>query len=68
MMLHNQSKTFFLELAMAFVRVVNCMKDKEYLISYARKAMIFYGLSLNVNDYWKEGQLNGELQDVISKY
>lgn len=63
----NPGKRFFLKLAAESVHEVNCMKDKDGL-SYARKAMIRTGMSLNINGKWEESQLSSELQSIIAKY
>ena len=43
------------------------MRDKNG-VSYARKAMIRTGMSLNVNGLWEEGQLTVDLQQIIAKH
>ena len=65
--LKNPGKTFFLELAAQSVRSVNAQRDKNGL-SYARKAMIRTGLSLDVNGEWHVKQLSPELQAIIKKH
>lgn len=47
-MLVNPSKPFFLEMVVTSVRDVNRQVDKKFGISYARKAMMRCGLSLNI--------------------
>lgn len=65
--LKNPGKQFFLKLAADSVRDVNAQKDKEGL-SYARKAMIRTGMSLNLNGNWEERQLFTNLQGIIAKH
>ena len=60
-------QTFFLKLAADAVRQVNQMRDVNG-ISYARKAMIRCGLSLDVSGKWHVGQLSPELQGIIAKH
>jgi hypothetical protein len=59
-------KTWFLKLAASSARAVNLIRDKDG-ISYARKAMIRCGLSLDVTGQWHTGQLSSELQTIIKK-
>ena len=49
------------------VQKVNEMRDVAW-ISYARKAMIRCGLSLDVSGRWHEKQLSPQLQQIIYKY
>jgi hypothetical protein len=63
----NPGKTFFLKLAAASVSRVNEMRDRSGL-TYARKAMIRTGLSLNLNGLWEGAQLFPRLQEIIKKY
>jgi hypothetical protein len=63
----NPGKTFFLNLAAEAVRKVNAQRDSNG-ISYARKAMIRCGLSLDVNGQWHVGQLSPELLGIVAKY
>ena len=49
------------------VRDVNDQRD-ENGITYARKAMILCGMSLNTNGIWEIGQLKPELQNIIRKH
>ncbi len=65
--LQNPGKTFFLKLAAEAVRKVNAQRDKNG-ISYARKAMIRCGLSLDVTGEWRVKQLSVELQKIIHMY
>lgn len=65
--LENPGKTFFLKLAVEAVRRVNAQRDKNG-ISFARKAMIRCGLSLDVTGEWHVGQLTVELQEIVTKY
>eukprot|EP00474_Spongospora_subterranea_P005517 CRZ05975.1 hypothetical protein [Spongospora subterranea] len=65
--LQNPGKRFFLKLAAESVRKVNHMRDRQGL-TYARKAMIRCGLSLNINGLWEESQLFPVLQEIIKKY
>ena len=43
------------------------MRDKDGM-TYARKAMIMCGMSLNTNGVWEEKQLKPELQEIIKKH
>ncbi|RHY89932.1 hypothetical protein DYB35_004602 [Aphanomyces astaci] len=65
--LKNSGKTYFLQLAADCVRAVNSMRDNAGL-TYARKAMIRCGLSLDVTGFWHVKQLTPELQAIIAKY
>lgn len=65
--LMNLGKKFFLELAAAAVRHVNDQRDINGL-TFARKAMIRCGLSLDVNGVWHEKQLSPELQEIIDTH
>ena len=65
--LPNPGKSFFLRLASDSVRDVNLQRDENGL-TYARKAMILCGLSLNTNGKWEETQLKPELQNIISRH
>ncbi|KAL3695584.1 hypothetical protein R1sor_009660 [Riccia sorocarpa] len=65
--LKNPGKRYFLQLAADSVADVNSQRDANG-ISYARKAMIRCGLSLNINGRWEECQLQPELQNIIHKY
>ncbi|RHY02925.1 hypothetical protein DYB36_008092 [Aphanomyces astaci] len=65
--LKNSGKTYFLQLAADCVRAVNSMRDNAGL-TYARKAMIRCGLSLDVTGFWYVKQLTPELQAIIAKY
>ena len=65
--LKNPGKFFFLRLAAESVREVNAQKDKNGL-SYARKAMMRTGMSLNLNGKWEESQLFLILQGIIAKH
>ena len=49
------------------MREVNAQKDKNGL-SYARKAMMRTGMSLNLNGKWEESQLFLILQGIIAKH
>jgi hypothetical protein len=53
--------------AASSVRAVNLIRDKNG-ISYARKAMIRCGLSLDVTGQWHTGQLSSELQTIIKRH
>lgn len=46
---------------------VNKQKDNEG-ISYARKAMLLYGMALNTEGVWKEEQLSLQLQGLVAQY
>ena len=63
----NPGKRFFLKLAVNCVRDVNRQRTSEG-ITYARKAMIRCGMSLNLNGKWEEDQLSNELQEIVAKY
>lgn len=65
--LPNPGKCFFLQLATNAVREVNLQGD-ENGISYARKAMIRCGMSLNLNGNWEVPQLFPKLQNIVRKY
>lgn len=65
--LRNPGKAFFLKLAAKAVREVNAQRDKNG-VSYARKAMIRTGMSLNLNGLWEEKQLSDELQSIVAKH
>lgn len=65
--LRNPGKYFFLELAALSVREVNSQRDSDGM-SYARKAMIKCGMSLNTTDRWEECQLFEQLQDIIAEH
>jgi hypothetical protein len=58
---------FFLRMAVEVVRRVNEQCDQTGL-TYARKAMIRCGLSLDIIGGWHEKQLNRDLQIVIKKH
>ena len=63
----NPDKHCFLKMAAKAVQKVNEMRDAAG-ISYARKAMIRCGLSLDVSGRWHEKHLSPELQQIICKY
>lgn len=63
----NPGKRFFLQLAADSVRDVNRQSDADGL-SFARKAMIMTGLSLNTNGRWEICQLTPELQRIATKH
>jgi len=65
--LKNPGKAFFLRLAAESVREVNSQTDKNG-VSFARKAMVMTGMSLNYNGQWEEKQLTQELQAIIANY
>jgi hypothetical protein len=54
-------------MAVETVRRVNEQRDQTDL-TYARKAMIRYGLSFDIIGKWHEKQLNRDLQIVIEKH
>jgi len=58
---------FFYRMAVEAVRRVNKQRDQTGL-TYACKAMICCGLSLNIIGEWHEKQLNCNLQIVIEKH
>jgi len=64
--LRNPGKRFFLQLAADAVRAVNAQKDSNG-VSYARKAMVMTGMSLNYNGLWEESQLTSDLQEIIAR-
>ena len=66
-LLPNPGNAYFLRLAADVVRDVNDQRD-ENGITYARKAMILCGMSLNTNGIWEIGQLKPELQNIIRKH
>jgi DDE superfamily endonuclease len=65
--LKNPGKTFFLKLAARAVADVNKCRDKNGL-TFARKAMIRCGLSLDVTGQWHVNQLTPELQAIVAKH
>jgi len=65
--IQNPGKSYFLKLAAAVVRDVNAQRGENGL-SYARKAMIFFGLARNTNGLWEVRQLFPHLQNIIAKY
>jgi hypothetical protein len=65
--LQNPEKPFFLRMAAEAVRRVNEQRDQTGL-TYARKAMIRCGLSLDITGEWHEKQLNRDLQIIIEKH
>ena len=65
--LKNPGKSYFLQLAADCVRAVNAMRDYAGL-TYARKAIIRCGLSLDVTGFWHVKQLTPELQAIIAKH
>lgn len=65
--LQQPGKQFFLRLAADSVRAVNAQRDANRL-TYARKAMIRTGLSLDVDGVWRVEQLYPELQQIVEKY
>lgn len=60
-------KKVFLKLAADAVKDVNNQRNQN-VISYARRAMVITGMSLNLNGSWYEDQLNDELQSLIAQY
>jgi len=58
---------FFLRMAAEAVCRVNEQRDQTGL-TYARKAMIRCGLSLDITGEWHEKQLNRDLQIIIEKH
>jgi DDE superfamily endonuclease len=63
----NPGKRFFLKLAATAVQEVNSCRDSQGL-TYARKAMIRCGLSLDVTGQWHIEQLNPDLQNIIKNH
>mmetsp|Transcript_7162 Transcript_7162/g.17545 ORF Transcript_7162/g.17545 Transcript_7162/m.17545 type:complete len:110 (-) Transcript_7162:31-360(-) len=57
-------ENFFLKMAAEAVRRVNRERDANGM-SYARKAMIWCGLSLNGSVVWEESQLSVALQNIV---
>jgi len=62
--LSNPGKRFFLKIAAKAVKDVSDMRDKNG-VSYARKAMMRYGLSLDLNGQWQIFPLFPHLQRII---
>jgi hypothetical protein len=65
--LQNPEKQFFLRMTAEAIRRVNEQRDQIGL-TYARKAMIRCGLSLDIIGEWHEKQLNRDLQIVIENH
>ena len=57
----------FQKFARDVIRNVNEQRDKN-VHSYARKAMVRTGLSLNFNGEWEEAQLSHELREIVAKH
>lgn len=51
--LPNSGKSYFLQLAVDFIRDLNAELDQNGL-TYARKAMILCGMDLNTREVWEE--------------
>jgi hypothetical protein len=65
--LRNPGKEYFLKLASESVQELNAKRDKNDL-TFARKAMIRCGMSLDVNGTWHVGQLLPHLQEIIKEF
>ena len=65
--LRNQGKYFYLDLAARRVNKSNSMRDVVGF-SYARKAMIRFGLALNTSGVSELCQLSTELQKILEIY
>lgn len=65
--LRNPGKSSFLKLATDSVRAVNLQRDGNG-ITYARKAMVRPGMSLNLNGRWEEGQFFYNVQEIVAKH
>jgi hypothetical protein len=63
----NPRKPYFFQLAVDALRDVNAQRNKN-IISYARKAMIRYGMSLGLDGAWTNQQLFRELEVIVIKY
>lgn len=65
--LSSPKKKWYLDICARVVREFNELKDKDG-INYARRAMIRTGMALDTDGVWRESQLRGDLQDIISKH
>lgn len=63
----NPGKRLFSMLAVASVRDVNNQRNREGN-TYARKAIIRTGMSLNISGRWEERQLFLKLQQIVKKH
>eukprot|EP00173_Palmaria_palmata_P000203 Plantae.Rhodophyta-Palmaria_palmata.ctg10969.p1 GENE.Plantae.Rhodophyta-Palmaria_palmata.ctg10969~~Plantae.Rhodophyta-Palmaria_palmata.ctg10969.p1 ORF type:complete len:120 (-),score=34.60 Plantae.Rhodophyta-Palmaria_palmata.ctg10969:475-834(-) len=63
----NPGKHYFLELGAETVRIAR-MRTDDSGINYARKAMVLYGMSLDVDGVWKVRQLKKELRELVKEY
>lgn len=57
---------FFLRLVSNTVLEVKAQRDRNR-ITYAQKAMMRIGMSLNLNGIWEEKKFSSELQAIIAK-
>jgi hypothetical protein len=65
--IQNPVRRYFLKIATYAVRPVNLVRGNGG-ITYGRKAVIRYGMALDLCGMWRVGQLSTELQDIIMKY
>lgn len=63
----NPRKDVFLKLAKLSIDRVNRQRDENGM-SYARKAIIIFGIALNTNRAWEEKQLSPVLKTIIIKH
>lgn len=59
-------KTFYLKLAAAVMQEVGNERDKDGT-RHVRKAMIDYGMALNIKGQWEVHQLFPHLQAIVAK-
>jgi hypothetical protein len=65
--LRNLKKPYFFQLAANVIRDVNVQRGKNRIL-YAKKAMIWCGMSLGLDRLWIVQQLSRELQMIVAKY
>jgi hypothetical protein len=65
--LKNLGKPYFFQLATNSIRDVNAQCDKNE-ISYTKKAMIWHGMSLELDGAWTVQQLFRKLQVIVAKF
>lgn len=65
--LKRSGKNFFSHVTTNAVGEVSQQRDRNEL-TFARKAMIRIGMSLNVNGLWEESQLFDRLQVIVAKH
>ena len=65
--LKNPGKSYFLKYAADAVRDINKQMNVNGM-NYARKAMIRYGLSLNINGDWEVKRLSPQLQKIVTDF